>query len=191
MSCVPAWRYRGNTHGCCLSLPIKKMKHKSGVNPINWSIISFARRNYCGCRAVIYLLCLFPRRPCWASCGGEWRMSSWLQQLAWSFFLVSPPITVGCGQQQHHFSWQHFNKSLFFLCRLFPLLSLCIFFRLRCQSTIGFYPLSLIKSLISPSPHLYYRPSLHVDVDVLPLADRDSPSGCVALHVASFLAIAV
>lgn len=145
------------------------MKHKSGVNPTNWSIMSFARQNYCGLpgrnlsplpfsqKAVLSELRRLVENELMTAAACLGFLSVCL--------IVSPPITVGCGQQRHHFSWQHFNKSWIIVTQ--RLLSI---------------PFSLINSLtLSPSPHLCYRPSLHVDVDVLPLADRDSPSGYVWL----------
>lgn len=135
-----------------------KMRHKSGVNLTNWSIISFVHRNYWRLSSLP-----FSQKAAgdsWVSSGGWWRMSSWLQQLVCLSLclFVSPLRTVSCGQQ-HHFIWQLQSDStsqifFFFLC-----LSAAIFSVPRCQSANVFYPLSIINSrTLSPSPRLYYRP---------------------------------
>lgn len=198
---VDAWdfksileRYRGNRHSCCFSPPIKT-KHTSGVNLTKWLIISFVRGGVSTGITVaagrVSIFSAFPRRAfgdSWARSGGggEWAhgcnsLRVFLcvcLSLLWEQSAVASSI-VSTGSSGYSSEWLNSSNLLF------SLLSPCNSLGLAVNQQMFFYSLSLINRpdsfTISTSLLLS---SLHVDVDVLPLTDRVSPSGCVARHMA-------
>lgn len=121
-------------------------------------------------------------------------MRSWLRQLVRlsdcpSFCVFVPPLrTVSCGQQ-HHFSWQPRRRLRVTQLLKSPLFRAIVSSSLaslpRCQSANVFQPLSLINGLpLSPSPRLYYRPLCVWTWTLFRWPTGDSPSGCVARHMA-------
>lgn len=144
------------------------------------------RRNDCGCWADIHLLCLFPEglgrqlSAFWRLVKNELMTGAAGPSFLLSFFSACPSLLWGqsavassiasTGSYSDSSEW--LNSS--------TLLSLRNLLCLAVNPQMFSIPAPSLKARLSP--HLYYRPPLHVDV--LPLTDRDSPSGCVARHMA-------